>query len=171
MSVRTTSRWLLAALAITAVSLPTVAQAQESGSVSIKINSGEGAQIGYPVMVSCIKDGAVFYQSEAQIGYNAYCRLGGETQLPVGTYDVRAEGGELVTEAKRGILVTAGNDTGLTFIMKSGEGIHVVEYATGGLAREEVAVRLRDLEAKRAEQESLIAELEARIKELEGGTP
>jgi hypothetical protein len=171
MTTRPSARWLTAALAVAAVSLPTGAQAQEVGSIRIHIKGLEGTQIGHPVMVSCIGDGTVFYQSETQIGYAASCYQGGENQIPVGTYDIRAEGAGLVTEAKRGILVSAGNQTTLTFNMKPGEGLHIVEYSTGGLAREEVAVRLRDLEAKRAEQESLIAELEARINELEGGAP
>ncbi|MGH7540563.1 MAG: hypothetical protein ACRELC_06165 [Gemmatimonadota bacterium] len=32
------------------------------------------------------------------------------------------------------------------FLIRAGEGVHVVEYATGGLAREEVAARLGRLE-------------------------
>jgi hypothetical protein len=57
---------------------------------------------------------------------------------------------------KRGIVVTPGNKTGLRFNMIPGTGLHVVEYSTGGLAREEVALRLRTLE-------TLVDELEAKL--------
>ena len=57
---------------------------------------------------------------------------------------------------KRGIVVTPGNKTGLRFNMIPGTRLHVVEYSTGGLAREEVALRLRT-------HETLVDELEAKL--------
>jgi hypothetical protein len=49
---------------------------------------------------------------------------------------------------KRGAMVTAGHTTDLIGgPMKAGKGAHVVEYAIGGLPREEVAARLARLEA------------------------
>jgi len=43
--------------------------------------------------------------------------------------------------------VFAGKDGSLMFVMRSGKGAHMVEYATGGLSREEVAARLAKLES------------------------
>ena len=45
----------------------------------------------------------------------------------------------------------------LQFVLRPGEGAHVIEFAEGGLAREEVAAR--------------IAALEAEVARLKGGTP
>ncbi len=70
--------------------------------------------------------------------------------------DVRVESEGSRTEVKRGIGLTPGDNTGLRFNMTPGIGLHVGEYSTGGLAREEVAVRLRTLE-------TLVDELEARL--------
>ena len=41
----------------------------------------------------------------------------------------------------------AGRDGSLIAVVRPGQGAHVVEYATGGLAREEVAARIAKLEA------------------------
>lgn len=68
-------------------------------------------------------------------------------ELPPGLYDVRAEGQGAVTEVKRGVHVFAGQDLNVNFVMHAGTGLRTVEYATGGLSREEVAARLAKLEA------------------------
>jgi hypothetical protein len=66
--------------------------------------------------------------------------------LAEGTYDVRIEGDGMLMEEKHGVQVFAGRDGSLTFVMRSGKGAHIVEYATG-LSREEVATRLANLES------------------------
>jgi hypothetical protein len=74
----------------------------------------------------------------------------------VGTYDVRVEGDGIVTEVKRGVTLAGPKNMTLNFVVRPGQGVHVVEYATGGLAREEVAQK--------------IAALEAAVAELKGGS-
>jgi hypothetical protein len=68
-----------------------------------------------------------------------------------GVYDVRVEGEGLVTEVKRGVHAFAGQKTEVTFQVRSGQGVRIVEYATGALPREEIAARLAKLEAQVAE--------------------
>ena len=84
------------------------------------------------------------------------CLLWSKPVVAQDTGDVRVESEGSRTEVKRGIVLTPGDNTGLRFNMTPGIGLHVVEYSTGGLAREEVAVRLRTLE-------TLVDELEARL--------
>jgi len=71
--------------------------------------------------------------------------------LPAGQYDVRVEGEGVTTEVKRGVQVFSGRDGSLIAIVRPGQGAHIVEYATGGLAREEIAARIARLEAAVAE--------------------
>ena len=100
-------------------------------------------------MVSCIRNGVVFYATEVPTnsgGRAGYCQLDGNGEFPPGAYDIRIEGEGIVTEMKRGVLVTPGNTTVVTLEVKAGKGVHIVEYATGSVPREEVAVRLQALE-------------------------
>jgi hypothetical protein len=102
-----------------------------------------------PVMVSVIRDGAVLKQSEVRFNSNA------RFMVPSGLYDVRIEGDGMQTLVKRGIHVTEGDMTQIVGgPIAAGTGVKVVEYATGGLSREEIAARLAKLEAAVAELRS-----------------
>lgn len=95
-----------------------------------------------PVMVSVIKDGAVVKQREIQFNSNV------AFPLPAGLYDVRLEGDGMQTLVKRGIHVNEGEKTSIIGgPMRAGTGVKIIEYAIGGLSREEIAARLAKLEA------------------------
>ncbi len=140
-------------LTLTLLAIPfvlTAADAQQPpkpGGIEFHTTSAE-SRLG---MVSCIRNGVVFYATE--VGTNSgisragFCYLEGKLEFPPGAYDIRIEGEGIVTEMKRGVLVTPGNTTRVTLEVKAGKGVHIVEYATGSLPREEVAVRLQALEA------------------------
>src|SRR2546425_12522147 len=99
-----------------------------------------------PVMVSVIKDGAVVKQREIQFNSNV------AFPLPAGLYDVRLEGDGMQTLVKRGIHVNEGERTEIIGgPMRVGTGVKIIEYAAGGLSREEIAARLAKLEAGLAE--------------------
>jgi hypothetical protein len=93
-------------------------------------------------MVSVIKNGAVLVQNEVVLPATQEFN-----RLQVGTFDVRVEGDGLVTEVKRGVQVMSGQGLDLHFVMRLGQGVHTVEYATGGLSREEVAAHLQRLDS------------------------
>lgn len=121
---------------------------QQRAAIYVTLRTDEHPLSGRPAMVSVIRDGRIVEQREINL------TTGGEfntDSIRPAIYDVRVEGDGLVTEVKRGIHVFAGQKTDLTFDVRSGKGAHVVEYATGGLAREEVAARLSRLEAQVAE--------------------
>jgi hypothetical protein len=99
-------------------------------------------------MVSAIRDGNIIEQEEVPLSEGR--ELGSDNMRP-GVYDVRVEGEGIVTEIKRGIHVFNGQRTEIVFDVRPGKGVHIVEYATGGLSREEVAARLAKLEAEVAE--------------------
>ena len=88
-------------------------------------------------MISVIRAGQVTEQQET--GLPADKRT---NQILPGVYDIRAEGDGMITEEKRGVHVFANRELDLIFVMHAGKGVHIVEYATGGLSREEVAARL-----------------------------
>ncbi|MCI0661503.1 MAG: carboxypeptidase-like regulatory domain-containing protein [Acidobacteria bacterium] len=99
-----------------------------------------------PVMVSVIKDGELLMHRESQFNANV------SYSLPAGIYDIRVEGDGMLTLVKRGILVKAGETTEIIGgPMRVGTGVKIIEYATGGLSREEIAARLAKLEANVAE--------------------
>jgi hypothetical protein len=135
---------------------PPESHAQDTGTLGASFS---GERVGIVAMMSCIKDGEVFYQTEVTTGYGGDCHFRGDQQLPVGVYDVRAEGDGIITEVKRGILVTAGNRTRLSFNFEPGEGLHIVEYSVGGLAREEVAARLSAVETSALRCEAFASQL------------
>ena len=94
-----------------------------------------------PVMVSVVKDGQVVKQMDALLNSSA------SFSVPAGLYDVRLEGDGMQTLVKRGIHVNEGAETSVIGgPMHKGVGVKVIEYATGGLSREEVAARLAKLE-------------------------
>jgi hypothetical protein len=99
-------------------------------------------------MISVLGEGAVVKQQEVEVS-----GLPPNFTLPVGVYDVRVEGDGIVTVVKRGVHVTAKDSTKVIAPMRPGKGLRIVEYATGGLAREEVAARLAKLEAAVAQMQ------------------
>ncbi len=85
-------------------------------------------------------------QKEARINSNA------TFSLPAGLYDVRLEGDGMQTLVKRGIHIKEGERTEIIGgPMRVGTGVKIIEYAAGGLSREEIAARLAKLEAGLAE--------------------
>ena len=137
---------------------PRTAIAGQNAGGEIWIHTGRGDQeiatrcaqggFGCPVMVSILRDGALVRQQEGWL--NAIL---GSGPLPVGLYEVRIEGEGMVTLVKRGINVTGGTMS-VQAPMRAGQGVHIVEYATGALSREEIAGSLRRLEARIAKLEA-----------------
>jgi hypothetical protein len=121
-------------------------QAQDKATMYATVLVSDNAIAGRPVMVSFIGDGAIVYQGETTTTENPNTVSVGE-DLTSGVYDVRVEGDGIVTEMKRGVTLAGSNMT-LNFVVRPGQGAHVVEYAAGGLPREEVAERLAALEAE-----------------------
>lgn len=74
----------------------------------------------------------------------------------------------MLTQVKRGLLVTAQNQNSVRFVMELGEGVRTVEYSTGALAREEVAARLSALDATDTTIRERLATLERQVAELIG---
>ena len=114
---------------------------QEFGSVNNHFFGSDKTLQGRPVMISVIRAGQVVEQQET--GLPTDRRI---NQVPPGVYDVRAEGDGMVTEDKRSVHVFGNRELDLIFVMHAGKGVHIVEYAIGGLSREEVAARLEKLE-------------------------
>jgi len=131
-------------------------RAQEKATIYASVKVSDNALAGRPVMVSFIRDGAIFFQEETTTTESPNVASVGSQDSPVGVYDVRVEGDGIVTEMKRGITLAGPKNMTLDFIVRPGQGVHVVEYAAGGLAREEVAQK--------------IAALEAAVAELKGGS-
>lgn len=115
------------------------------GRFGVHVQSTNAALKSRPAMVSIVKGGEVVAQKEQPIG--GYVSF----DVPVGVYDVRAEGDGVVTEVKRGVQVFDRKDTTLYFDLKAGQGARIIEYAIGGITREEVATRLNKLDAEVAE--------------------
>jgi len=118
----------------------------QPGRLNIAAQTSDPLLKDHPAMISAIGQGSIVRQYEVvlQPGGQAHKIL---DDLAEGTYDVRIEGDGMVTEEKHGVHVFAGKDGSLMFVMRSGKGAHMVEYATGGLSREEVAARLAKLES------------------------
>lgn len=99
-----------------------------------------------PVMISAIRDGQIVKQRE--VSFNSSARF----PLPPGLYDIRLEGDGMQTLVKRGIHVNEGETTNVIGgPMRVGTGVKVIEYAVGGLSREEIAARLGKLETALAD--------------------
>jgi hypothetical protein len=131
-------------------------RAQEKATIYASVKVSDNALAGRPVMVSFIRDGAIFFQEETTTTESPNVASVGSQDSPVGVYDVRVEGDGIVTEMKRGVTLAGPKNMTLDFIVRPGQGVHVVEYAAGGLAREEVAQK--------------IAALQAAVAELKGGS-
>ena len=115
------------------------AYTQEVGRISVSLRAPAALE-EVPKLVSVIQDGVVVRQQETLRGR-------GLDGLPPGLYDVRAEGAGMITEVKRGVHVFGGQNLELIFALQAGQGVHIVEYATGGLSREEIAARLARLDS------------------------
>jgi hypothetical protein len=124
---------------------PAGASAQ-TGELTVRVGPAAAAPAKVAAMISILNGGEVVRQQEILLenGGGIWCCI---RSLPVGVYDIRLEAEGLVTEAKRGIRVLDKQAADITFLVHPGKGVHIVEYATGGLAREEVATRLNRLES------------------------
>lgn len=135
--------WLLAMAAASSKPAPALAQ-RESTNLDVRtsvFDASYQALKELPVMVSVINDGAVVKQREVHFNSSA------SFALPAGVYDVRLEGDGMQTLVKRGIHVNEGDVTHVVGgPMRAGTGVKTLEFATGGLSREEVAARLAKLE-------------------------
>ena len=125
----------------TAVALPA-----QPGRLNVTSQTTDAKLKEHPVMISAIANGAIVRQYEILTNEPGTAATTILDVLPAGSYDVRAEGDGIVTEVKRGVQVFAGKDGSLRFVLRPGKGAHIVEYATGGLSREEVSARLSKLE-------------------------
>ncbi len=137
----------LAALTAAVSTSPVSAQPEKPGRLVVSMKAADASLDDRPVMVSAIRDGRIVNQYEVFLDgppQQAGVTLDG---LAPGEYDVRIEGDGVVTEVKRGVLVFANRDGSLRAMVRPGQGVHIVEYATGGLSREEVAARLAKLES------------------------
>jgi hypothetical protein len=78
--------------------------------------------------------------------------------IPPGQYDIRVEGDGFQTVVKKGIqIVASGRYQTVIVDMRGGEGTRVIEYASGGLSRDEIATRLKKLEEAVADLQKKIA--------------
>jgi hypothetical protein len=118
----------------------------QPGRLGVVTQTPDAALKDHPAMISAIRNGSIVRQYEIVVWPGAQVSKMLD-DLAEGTYDVRIEGDGMVTEEKHGVHVFAGKDGALMFVMHSGKGAHMVEYATGGLSREEVAARLAKLES------------------------
>ncbi|MGH7564824.1 MAG: hypothetical protein ACREK5_10445 [Gemmatimonadota bacterium] len=152
--VRVSSALLALGILVSSLS-PAPGRAQDKATIYAAVLVSDNALAGLPVMVSFIHDGAIVFQSETITTESPNVVSVGAQDRPAGVYDVRVEGDGIVTEMKRGVTLAGSKNMTLNFVVRPGQGVHVVEYAEGGLAREEVAAR--------------IAALEAQIAQLQGG--
>jgi hypothetical protein len=135
------SRILFLAAGTLGTLAPTQLPAQ-TGDISAHFTASAPSLEGHPAMITVLRDGSVVAQGETTLrGEHALNRL------EAGTDDIRVESDGAVTEVKRGVHVIAGQTLQLQFALHPGKGVHIVEYATGGLSREEVAARLNRLDA------------------------
>ncbi len=121
---------------------PGMLQAQATANVQVDFASTAVSLVGHPAMISAIRHDSVIAQIETVLRNGE--RL---SNIAVGQYDIRVESEGAVTEVKRGVQVIAGRGAQLQFALRPGQGVHIVEFATGGISREEVATRLARLEA------------------------
>lgn len=128
--------------------------AEDLGNVNVIFRPLDAALAKGTYTVSFIKDGKIAFQDEkAPNCPNGDCQsitrnpFIAECSLPAGSYDVRVEGEGAITIAKNSVAVIAGQTRALVFDLHPGQGVKVIEYATGGLSREEVAARIKKLEA------------------------
>ena len=128
--------------------LPALVHAQETATIYAVLRVSDNQLAGMPGMVTFLRDGAVVFQGETVLAESPSTASVGAQSQPLGQYDVRVEGEGFVTETKRGVQLASKQNLTLQFVLRPGEGAHVVEFAEGGLAREEVAARITALEAE-----------------------
>jgi hypothetical protein len=124
--------------------------AQETATIYAVLRVSDNQLAGMPAMVTFLRDGGVVFQGETVLAESPSTASVGAQSQPLGQYDVRVEGEGFVTETKRGVQLASRQNLTLQFVLRPGEGAHVVEFAEGGLAREEVAARIVALEAELA---------------------
>ena len=148
-SVLTLVAGVMLTYAATALSSSPVFAQKPNGTLSVRTSAADESYQAIrqtPVMVSAIKEGQVVKQMEIQLNANT------AFSLPEGLYDLRVEGDGMQTLVKRGMHVMAGERIDvIAGPMRAGQGVKTIEYATGGLSREELAARLQKLEAAIAE--------------------
>jgi hypothetical protein len=132
-------------------SLPALIHAQETASIYAVLRVSDNQLAEMPAMVTFLRDGVIVFQGETVLTRSPNTVSVGAQSQPLGQYDVRVEGEGFVTETKRGVQLASSQNLTLQFVLRPGEGAHVVEFAEGGLAREEVAARIAALEAEVAE--------------------
>ncbi len=143
----------------------TTAAASATGRIYPSIKVADNGLEDTPVMISATRpEGAMVDQAETLLVAAPHLAVTPLEPLAEGVYDVRVEGDGIVTEVKRGVHVFAGRDTHLSFVVRPGSGVHVVEYAVAGLSREEVAMRLARLDAE-------VKRLEIEVKSLKSPSP
>ena len=155
MSVARRVRFALASMsALGLLSGPALVHAQETATIYAVLHASDDQLAGMPAMVTFLRDGAIVFQGETVLTRSPNTVSVGAQSQPFGQYDVRVEGEGFVTETKRGVQLASRQNLTLQFVLRPGEGAHVVEFAEGGLAREEVAARIAALEAEVAELRS-----------------
>jgi hypothetical protein len=136
--------------------------AAQNGAVRVRVSVADDSLRATPVLATLVSEGRVISQTEVMHGSTVGLRG------PIGLVDLRAEAPGLVTEVRRGVHAVnpALQAPGMVeFVMRAGQGVRVVEYAEGGLAREEVARRLRELEAAVAALLGAVDSLRAELAE------
>lgn len=133
--------------------LTSSAASEETGTIYSTMDTNAKELKGVPAMISVLQNGNLIDQVEITLpGAKNFTQ-------PAGLYDVRVEAEGALTEVKRGVHVFTGHQLTLAFVLKAGKGLHTVEYAMGGLAREEVAARLNKLDTE-------VADLQAQMQKL-----
>lgn len=118
------------------------AEKKPTGKITAYIADPKDEKIAkVPVMVSILLDGKVAAQSEINMD-----SLQIFNDLPVGIYEVRAEGAGLGSIVKRGVAVTAKGDTEVRFLMKAGKGATVIEYSTWKGGRDDLLDLMKRVE-------------------------
>ena len=145
--------FLLSSLALT----PALLRGQETATIYAVLTVSDNQLAGRPAMVTFLSDGKIVFQGETILTESPNSVSVGAQSQPLGQYDVRVEGEGFVTETKRGVQLASSRNLTLQFVLRPGEGARVIEFAEGGLAREEIAAR--------------IAALEAEVARLKGETP
>lgn len=121
-------------------------QAQEAtGRVFVNVLAPDKSVKDRPFTASAVCDGRIVFQQDGSLDSPPNKDSVSLDKLPLGMCDFRVECEGMLTEVKRGVQVFE-RDRIVEMVLKPGEGVHIVELAVGGLAREEVAARLRALE-------------------------
>lgn len=113
-------------------------QEDEFGQISVITVSTKdvGPEIGRAVVVTALRDGVAVKQGSSKV--NDPRRINPHyvplKELEPGRYEVRVEGEGLKTVVKRGIVVTAGDDTLLRVEVDAGAGCKVITYSVAELA-------------------------------------